>query len=80
MDHRVSPDDKSNMAKYLFGGFSRCLYPIQKFASDAERKLAAILDRDAEKWFKPAKGQFQLYYKHGADHPEYQARLRCRNS
>jgi type III restriction enzyme len=71
-DYRISPDDKSNMSKYVFGGFTRCLYPIQKFASDAERVLAVILDRDATKWFKPAKGQFQIFYKQGADHPEYQ--------
>jgi type III restriction enzyme len=71
-DYRVSPVDKSNMAKYLFGGFKRCLYDVQKFDSDAERKLAVILDRDALKWFKPAKGQFQIFYKQGADHPEYQ--------
>ena len=71
-DYRISPDDKSNMSKYVFGGFTRCLYPIQKFASDAERVLAVILDRDAIKWFKPAKGQFQIFYKQGADHPEYQ--------
>ena len=25
LDFRVSPYDKSNMAKYLFGGFSKCL-------------------------------------------------------
>jgi type III restriction enzyme len=48
------------------------LYPVQKFDSDSERKLAVILERDAIKWFKPAKGQFQIYYKSGADHPEYQ--------
>ena len=60
------------MAKYLFGGFTKCLYPVQKFDSDAERKLAVILDRDALKWFKPAKGQFQIYYRQGADHLEYQ--------
>jgi type III restriction enzyme len=30
------------------------------------------LDRDADKWFKPAKGQFQIFYKLGAEHPEYQ--------
>ena len=35
------------MAKYLFGGFKRCLYPVQKFQSDAERKLAVILEREA---------------------------------
>jgi type III restriction enzyme len=56
----------------LFGGFQRCLYSIQKFQSDSERKLAIILDREALKWFKPARGQFQIYYKLGADHQEYQ--------
>ncbi len=71
-DYRVAPADKSNMAKYLFGGFQRCLYTVQKFDSDAERKLAVILERDAIKWFKPAKGQFQIFYKQGADQPEYQ--------
>jgi type III restriction enzyme len=72
MDFRVSPEDKSNMAKYLFGGFKRCLFPVQKFQSEAERILSVILDREAERWFKPAKGQFQIFYKSGADHLEYQ--------
>jgi type III restriction enzyme len=72
VDYREAPDDKSNMPKYLFGGFKRCLYSVQKFASDAERKLAVILERDSIKWFKPAKGQFQIYYREGSDHPEYQ--------
>jgi type III restriction enzyme len=31
-----------------------------------------ILEREALKWFKPAKGQFQIYYKQGAGHPAYQ--------
>ncbi len=72
LDFRVSPADKSNMAKYLFNGFSRCLYPVQKFDSDTERLLAVILDRDAEKWFRPAKGQFQIFYRWGSEHREYQ--------
>ncbi|MEO8561664.1 MAG: type III restriction endonuclease subunit R, partial [bacterium] len=72
IDYRQPPADKSNMAKYLFGGFKRCLYPVQKFQSDTERKLGVILEREASKWFKPAKGQFQIYYKSGADHLEYQ--------
>jgi type III restriction enzyme len=71
LDFRIAPPDKSNMARYLFGGFKRCLYPTQKFQSDAERKLAIVLDRDSLKWFKPAKGQFQIFYRQGADHPEY---------
>lgn len=72
LDFRQSPADKSNMAKYLFGGFSRCLYPVEKFQSDAERKLAVILEREALKWFKPARSQFQIYYRWCGDYPEYQ--------
>jgi type III restriction enzyme len=72
LDFREPPNDKSNMAKYLFGGFSRCLYPLQKFQSDPERKLAVILERESLRWFRPAKGQFQIFYKIGADHMEYQ--------
>ena len=72
LDYRVSPADKSNMAKYLFGGFRKCLYPVQKFDSDAERKLAAILERDALKWFKPARGQFQMVYLLNGNQQEYQ--------
>jgi type III restriction enzyme len=34
--------------------------------------LAVILEREEFKWFKPRKGQFQLFYKWGPDHPEYQ--------
>jgi len=71
VDYNVAPEDKSNMSRYLFGGFKRCLYPVQKFHSEAERKLAAILEREALKWFKPAKGQFQIIYRHGAEHLEY---------
>jgi type III restriction enzyme len=71
-DFRQSPEDKSNMAKYIFGGFERCLYQVQKFQSDSERKLAVILDREAQKWFKPAKGQFQIFYLSHGDHLEYQ--------
>lgn len=72
LDYRQAPTDKSNMAKYLFGGFSKCLYSVQKFQSDTERMLSVILEREANKWFKPTKGQFQIYYRWNGDHPEYQ--------
>ena len=61
----------SRIKSMLFGGFARCLYPLQKFDSDTERRFAVILERDALKWFKPAKGQFQIYYKLGTEQPEY---------
>ncbi|NDC79453.1 MAG: type III restriction endonuclease subunit R, partial [Chitinophagia bacterium] len=72
LDFRVRPGDLSNMAKYLFGGFQKCLYPVQKFHSDSERRIAVILERDAIKWFKPTKGQFQMFYRDGANQLEYQ--------
>ncbi|MCK7477186.1 MAG: hypothetical protein M0C28_06510 [Candidatus Moduliflexus flocculans] len=75
-DYRVAPADKSNMAKYLFGGFERCLYPAQKFDSEAERKLAVILERDAIKWFRPAKGQFQIFYRARSGSPRIPAGFR----
>jgi type III restriction enzyme len=40
--------------------------------SRAERKLAVILEREAIKWFRPAKGQFQMFYPLGSEHLEYQ--------
>jgi type III restriction enzyme len=45
---------------------------VQKFQSDPERRLAIILEREAEKWFKPVLGQFQIYYKSGIEQKEYQ--------
>jgi type III restriction enzyme len=71
-DFRQTVQNKSKIGQMLFGGFKRCLYPVQKFQSDTERKLAIVLDREAMKWFRPAKGQFQIFYKSGADHREYQ--------
>ncbi len=70
-NYRNTVTDKSKIKKMLFGGFSKCLYEQQKFDSDTERRFAVITERDAIKWFKPAKGQFQLYYKDGVEHPEY---------
>lgn len=63
--------ETSRIKQMLFGGFARCLYPLQKFDSDTERRFAIILERDALKWLKPAKGQFQIYYKLGTEQPEY---------
>jgi len=48
----------------LFSGFRRCLYPIQKFDSDTERRFSVLLEDEATigKWFKPAKGEFKIHY------------------
>jgi type III restriction enzyme len=68
---RETLEDVGRIKQRLFGGFTKCLYPLQKFDSDTERRFAVILERDASKWFKPAKGQFQIYYKLGTEQPEY---------
>jgi len=71
-DFRQEPENKSNMSRYLFTGFQRGLYSEEKFQSNSERVLAIILDRDSLRWFKPAKGQFQIFYKTGGQDAEYQ--------
>lgn len=61
----VIPDGQRNrIGSMVFGSFSRCLYPIQKFDSDSERRFAVLLENDDEvlKWFKPAKGDFKIHY------------------
>ena len=68
---RQTPKDVSRIKQMLFGSFSKCLYPLQKFDSDTERRFAVILERDAQKWFKPTQGQFQIYWKSGFDSKEY---------
>jgi type III restriction enzyme len=66
-----APDDKRTIGQYLYGGFMRCAYPYQKFHSDTERILATVLERQASRWFRPASGQFSIYYRSGASQPEY---------
>ncbi|HEX5050917.1 MAG TPA: DEAD/DEAH box helicase family protein, partial [Planctomycetota bacterium] len=72
-DERVRPfnapvDKKSDIRRMLFGGFTRCIYPTQKFDVDAERRFAVILERDAVKWFKPGRGVFQIRYSPDSDY------------
>ncbi|MDW7709785.1 MAG: DEAD/DEAH box helicase family protein [Deferrisomatales bacterium] len=63
-DYRTPVDDRQNIRRMLFTGFAKCIYPIQKFDSDPERRFSAILEADpqVEKWFKPARGDFHIYY------------------
>ncbi len=72
LDFRTPPADKGKIGQFVYGGFERCLYRLQKFDSDTERKMAVILDRDARRWFRPARGQFQIFYQSGQEQREYQ--------
>jgi len=71
-DYRLAPPDKSTIARYVYGGFTKCLTDVTKFQSDPERKLAVILERESLKWFRPATGQFFMFYRSGHDQREYQ--------
>ena len=62
----IPEGQRNRIGTMVFGGFGKCLYPIQKFDSDPERRFAVILENEADvlKWFKPAKGDFQIHYSH----------------
>jgi type III restriction enzyme len=63
-DFRAPVTEKQDIRKMLFAGFGKCLYRVQKFDSDSERRFAMVLENDKEvlKWFKPAKGDFRIHY------------------
>ena len=71
MPLQQTPPELSKIAQYVYGGFQRCAYPLQKFHSNTERMLAEILDQQAKLWFRPLAGQFNIYYRAGVNQPEY---------
>ncbi|TGN08989.1 hypothetical protein [Leptospira ilyithenensis] len=71
INFRNTDFDKSKINKIIFSGFEKCLYSRTKFASDTERRFAVVLEKESLKWFKPAKGQFQIFYRLGNLHQEY---------
>jgi len=70
-DFRKTDFDKSKIGRMIFSGFSKCLYPHTKFGSDTERRFSVILEKESIKWFRPVKGQFQIFYRMGNEFPEY---------
>jgi type III restriction enzyme len=71
---RAPVDDKQYIRGMLFGGFQRSLYPMHRFESDTERRFAVLLEdtKDVLKWFKPASGQFRIFYRYGRTDQEYE--------
>ncbi len=73
VDYRNEVAEKLLIRGMSFGGFARCLYPVQKFQSDAERRFAVVLENEpgALRWFKPAPRQFPLYLKDKQYEPDF---------
>src|SRR5262249_23262605 len=70
-DYRQAPEDGGRVRRNVFGGFSPCLYHVEKVESEPERPLAVILERDSLKWFRPVPNQFFIYYRSGGTQHEY---------
>jgi len=64
---RAPVADKRRITQMVFGGFNKCLYPMQKFDSDPERRFAVVLESDRQvlKWVKPAARNFQIQFRGG---------------
>jgi type III restriction enzyme len=80
-DFRQAVAPLSDTRKHVFGGFTKCCYPLQKFDTDPERRLAVIVDGDAsaEKWIKPARNQFRIDYRSGeAYEPDFVVETKTR--
>jgi len=52
----------------MFNGFKKVCHTLYKFDSKTEKDLAIILedDKSVEKWLRPAKKQFQIYWRHNS--------------
>jgi len=53
----------------IFSGFKKACHTLYKFDSKTEKDFAAILENpnnEVLKWLRPAKNQFQIYWKHNS--------------
>ena len=62
---RAPVEERLLIRGMLFDGFSKCLYPAQKFDSDSERRFAVVLEDEPSvlKWLKPSKDVLKIYYR-----------------
>ena len=67
--YRDTVNDKGKIKQMLFGSFSKCLYPVQKFDSDTERRFAVILERDAKSGLNQPKASSKFITKTGLSIP-----------
>ncbi len=55
---------RGQIRSLLFDTFTKCLFTVQKFDSDPERRFAVILenDPDVQKWCRPNKSDLHIYH------------------
>ncbi|WP_237481879.1 DEAD/DEAH box helicase [Lichenibacterium dinghuense] len=63
----MTPTPLSTIKQFVFTGAKRGCFALSKFDSDAERRLAVLLDQElsVEKWMKPGPGQFRIEDENG---------------
>ncbi len=61
---RAPVDEAQLIRGMVFDGFHKCVYDLQKFDTDTERRFAILLEDadEVQKWFKPAYGQVRIYH------------------
>ena len=71
-DFRVPVEDRQRIRGMLFGGFQKCLYPVQKFHSDPERRFSVVLEDEPTvlKWFRPSQRDIRIHLNHGEERYE----------
>lgn len=59
-----APDELDHIARYIFSGYKKSQYPLNKFQSNSERVFAMILEQDPEviKWVRPPRNSLNLFY------------------
>ncbi|MEZ5943944.1 MAG: DEAD/DEAH box helicase family protein [Planctomycetaceae bacterium] len=72
--YREFVEEKKLIRGMLFTGFQKCLYPVQKFDSDTERRFSVVLENDDTviKWFKPGRKVFNIHWRSGIDEGDYE--------
>jgi type III restriction enzyme len=63
-DFRQPVERLGRIRLMLFTGWTKGLYPAEKFDSDAERRCAVIVEKtqEVQKWYRPSKGDFRIYH------------------
>lgn len=69
-DFRAPVDERRRIDQMLFCGFKKCLYRLQRFQSDPERRFCVVLENDGAvlKWVKPAKGTIAIMLRGGVQY------------